>query len=164
MRTVDGRGALRVVSSMGGSGIAIRTAKAEDSESLFAWRNHPAIRAVSRNSDPISWEEHSRWFASLLTDPNKVLLIGLRDGVPVGVVRFDIQHYQAEVSIYLVPGNNGTGCGRDLLHSAEMWFAQHCPGINIFHAAVLGANERSHQLFLSAGYEVQSTSYFKKLQ
>jgi RimJ/RimL family protein N-acetyltransferase len=162
MRTVDGRGALRVVSSMGCSGIVIRTAKAEDSESLFAWRNHPAIRAVSRNSDSISWEKHSRWFASLLTDPNKVLLIGLRDGVPVGVVRFDIQHYQAEVSIYLVPGI--TGCGRDLLHSAEMWFVQNRQEINTLHADVLGANERSHQLFLSAGYEVESTSYFKELK
>jgi UDP-2,4-diacetamido-2,4,6-trideoxy-beta-L-altropyranose hydrolase len=162
MRTVDARGALRVVSRMGCSGIVIRTAKADDSESLFAWRNHPTIRAVSRNSGPINWEEHRRWFASLLTDPNKVLLIGQRDGVPIGVVRFDIQHHQAEVSIYLVPGI--TGCGRDLLHSAEMWFAQNRQEINILHADVLGANERSHQLFLSAGYEVESTSYFKKLK
>ncbi|HEY8158149.1 MAG TPA: UDP-2,4-diacetamido-2,4,6-trideoxy-beta-L-altropyranose hydrolase [Methylobacter sp.] len=162
MQTVDARGALRVVSSMSCSRIVIRTATADDSESLFAWRNHPTIRAVSRNSDPINWEEHSLWFASLLTDPNKVLLIGQRDGVPVGVVRFDIQHHQAEVSIYLVPGI--TGCGRDLLHSAEIWFAQHCLEVNILHADVLGSNERSHQLFLSAGYEVESTSYFKELK
>jgi len=162
MRAVDARGALRVVASMGCNGIDMRMARPDDSESLFVWRNHPAIRAVSRNSDPIKWEDHSRWFASLLNDPNRVLLIGLRDGVPIGVVRFDIQNHRAEVSIYLVPGI--TGCGRDLLHSAEMWFAQNRQGINTLHADVLGANERSHQLFLSAGYGVESTSYFKKLQ
>jgi UDP-2,4-diacetamido-2,4,6-trideoxy-beta-L-altropyranose hydrolase len=162
MQAVDGKGVLRVVASMGCSGIVMRTAMADDSESLFAWRNHPAIRAVSRNSGLINWEDHSRWFALLLSDPNRVMLIGQRDGVPIGVVRFDIQHHQAEVSIYLVPGI--TGCGRNLLHSAEMWFAQNRQEITILHADVLGANERSQQLFLSAGYDVESTSYFKKLQ
>jgi hypothetical protein len=72
------------------------------------------------------------------------LLIGQRDGVPIGVVRFDIQHHQAEVSIYLVPGI--TGCGRDLLHSAEMRFTENRQEINILHADVLGANERSHHM------------------
>jgi len=162
MQAVDGRGVLRVITGMGCSGIVMRTAMADDSESLFAWRNHPAIRAVSRNSGLINWEDHSRWFASLLTDPNRVMLIGQRDGVPIGVVRFDIQSHRAEVSIYLVSGI--TGCGRDLLHSAEMWFAQNRQDINVLHADVLGGNERSHQLFLSSGYEVESTSYFKKLQ
>jgi len=161
MQAVDGRGVLRVVAGMGCSGIVMRTAMTDDSESLFAWRNHPAIRAVSRNSGLINWEDHSRWFASLLTDPNRVMLVGQRDGVPIGVVRFDIQNHRAEVSIYLVPGI--TGCGRDLLRSAEMWFAQNRQDINVLHADVLGGNERSHQLFLSSGYEVESTSYFKKL-
>jgi len=164
MRAVDGKGVLRVVSNLGCSKIVIRAVRADDSESLFAWRNHPSIRAVSRNSDSINREEHRRWFTTVLNDPNRVLLIGEQNDIPVGVVRFDIQKRQAEVSIYLVPGNNGRGCGRDLLHRAEMWFVQHWPGINVLHADVLGANERSHQLFLSSGYEVQSTSYFKKLQ
>jgi len=162
MQAVDGRGVLRVVASMGCGGIVMRTAMADDSERLFSWRNDPAIRAVSRNSDFINWEDHSRWFASLLNDPNKVLLIGQRDGVPIGVVRFDIQNHRAEVSIYLVSGI--TGCGRDLLCSAEIWFAQNRREINVLRADVLGGNERSHQLFLSSGYEVESTSYFKKLQ
>jgi len=162
MQAVDGRGVLRVVAGMGRGGIVMRTAMADDSERLFAWRNDPAIRAVSRNSDFINWEDHSRWFASLLNDPNRVLLIGQRDGVPIGVVRFDIQNHQAAVSIYLVPGI--TGCGRDLLRSAEIWFAQNRRDINVLRADVLGGNERSHQLFLSSGYEVESTSYFKKLQ
>lgn len=162
MQAVDGRGVLRVITGMGCSGITMRTATEEDSESLFAWRNHPAIRAVSRNSGLINWEDHSRWFTSLLSDPNSVLLIGQRDGVPIGIVRFDIQHHQAEVSIYLVPGI--TGCGHDLLRSAEMWFAQNRQEIKVLRADVLGGNERSQQLFLSSGYEVGSTSYFKKLQ
>lgn len=162
MQAVDGRGVLRVVAGMGCSGIVMRTVVADDSENLFAWRNHPAIRAVSRNSGLINWEDHSRWFISLLNDPDRVLLIGQRNSVSIGIVRFDIQHHQAEVSIYLVPGI--TGCGRDLLHSAEMWFAQNYLEVNILRADVLGANERSHQLFLSSGYEVESISYYKKLQ
>lgn len=164
MQALDGRGALRVMSSMSCNGIDIRIARPDDSERLFGWRNHPTIRAVSRKTDAIKREDHSQWFAAVLSDPNRVLLIGQRDGVPIGVVRFDIQNKQAEVSIYLVPETKGLGRGRDLLQSAEIWFAKNFLEVNILHADVLGANEHSRQLFLSAGYKVESTSYFKTLR
>lgn len=163
MQAVDGLGALRVISSMGCSGIDIRTARADDSEHLFVWRNHPTIRAVSRNADTIKWEDHSNWFASVLSDQNRLLLIGQRDGVPVGVVRFDIENNQAEVSIYLVPEAKTSCRGHDLLQGAEQWFSKNHPEVKILRAHVLGANERSQRLFLAAGYQVESTYYLKRL-
>lgn len=163
MQAVDGQGALRLIGSMGCSGIEIRTAKPDDSECLFIWRNHPTIRAVSRNPDIIKREDHSRWFASVLSDPNKLLLIGERDGAPIGVARFDIRDNEAEVSIYLVPEAKTSIRGRDLLQSAEQWCFFNCPSVSILKAHVLGANERSQHLFLAAGYDVESTFYLKRL-
>lgn len=163
MKSVDGRGVSRIVNKLDCSGIDMRTARADDSERLFVWRNHPMIRAVSRNADAIKWEEHSRWFASVSSDPNRVLLIGERDGMPVGVVRFDIRNNEAEVSIYLVPEANTSGRGHDLLQSAEQWLSLNHPEVKIFRAHALGTNERSHRLFVAAGYQVESTSYLKKL-
>lgn len=163
MQTVDGRGVLRVVGNLGLSGIRFRIACKEDSEKLFEWRNDPTIRAASRNPGVISWEDHQEWFAATLKSPDRLLLIGQREDGPVGVVRFDILENDAEVSIYLVPYVKEMGLGRELLLNAERWFATNRPGVTKVHAHVLGANARSHRLFLGADYQFESTCYSKRL-
>lgn len=163
MQAVDGRGVLRLIGEMGCSTISIRVATAEDSEPLFLWRNHPSIRQVSRNLEEINWNEHQQWFARVLNASDRLLLLGERDEMAVGVVRFDIEGEEAEVSIYLVPGVKVPGLGRDLLQSAEHWLAAHQPAIRLIRAQVLGDNVRSHHLFLGADYKLESTFYLKKL-
>ncbi|MDO8437349.1 MAG: UDP-2,4-diacetamido-2,4,6-trideoxy-beta-L-altropyranose hydrolase [Nitrosomonadaceae bacterium] len=163
IQAVDGRGVLRVTGNLGCSGIEIRTARQDDLQKLFEWRNHPTVRTVSRNPEVINWENHQKWFAAVLMSPDSLLLIGQREGAPVGVVRFDIQDDEAEVSIYLVPGIKESGLGQDLLQSAEHWFAVNRPRICKVRAHVLGGNERSQRLFLGMGYQVESTCYSKRL-
>jgi len=162
MHAVDGRGAVRIARMLGCAEIEIRTATADDSERLFGWRNHPAIRAVSRNADLIEWIDHNHWLTSVLSDQSRCLLIGELDGAPVGVVRFDIHNHEAEISIYLVPDVDNSGCGRSLLRSAEVWLGKNRREVSTVRAQVLGANERSHHLFLAAGYDVEATTYFRK--
>lgn len=163
MKYIDGRGVIRVAARMGCTGIEIRQARSDDSKGLHAWRNHPTIRGVSRNAEPIAWVDHDRWFVSALDDPSRRLLIGQRNGESVGVVRFDIQNEQAEVSIYLVPDAKAECRGGDLLLAAEIWLAENCPDVQILHAHVLGANAGSQGLFMAAGYKVENTLYSKKL-
>lgn len=163
IQAVDGRGVLRVIENLGCSGIEIRVARQDDSEKLFEWRNHPTIRAVSRKPEVINWEDHQKWFASVLASSDRLLLIGQREGLTVGVVRFDIQGDEASISIYLVPDIKQPGQGRELLQSAEYWFAANRPKVNKISAYVLGGNERSQRLFLGAGYQAESTNYSKRL-
>jgi UDP-2,4-diacetamido-2,4,6-trideoxy-beta-L-altropyranose hydrolase len=163
MQTVNGRGVLRVIASLGVSDIEIRMASLDDSEKLFQWRNHPTIREVSRSSSVIDWHDHQRWFASVLGNSEKMLLIGQRSKSPVGVVRFDKQNDEAEISIYLVPGGGASGEGQNLLQSAEQWLAANHPEIRNIRAHVLGANERSRKLFSGAGYQIESTYFLKRL-
>lgn len=163
MQAVDGRGVMRVVGSLGCGKVEIRVATPDDSPKLFEWRNHPAIRSVSRSTGLINWESHQKWLASVLADSGKVLLVGQRQGLPVGVVRFDIRGDEAEVSIYLIPGVKLSGQGQDLLRSAEQWFSSNHPEVYKVCAHVLGGNERSQRLFLDAGYQVESTFYSKRL-
>lgn len=163
MRAVDGRGVVRTIEMLDCSGIDIRVARQDDSEQLFGWRNHPSVRAVSRNPEVINWGDHQEWFASVMTAPDRLLLIGQRGGLPVGVVRFDVQGDAAEVSIYLVPGIQRAGQGRNLLRSAERWVAANRPDVQKLCAHVLGGNERSQRLFIGAGYQVESTAYSKRL-
>jgi UDP-2,4-diacetamido-2,4,6-trideoxy-beta-L-altropyranose hydrolase len=163
MQAVNGRGILRVIASLELSDIEMRMAKLDDSENLFQWRNHPTIRAVSRNMDEIDWQNHQKWFASVLVDSGRMLLIAQRAESPVGVVRFDTQNDEAEISIYVVPGSASSGLGQTILQSAEHWLAVKRPEICKINAHVLGANERSQKLFSGAGYQVESTHYSKKI-
>jgi L-amino acid N-acyltransferase YncA len=163
MYIVDGRGILRVIRAMGFAGIEARFATEEDSGKLFQWRNHVTVRSVSRNTEVISWNDHQQWFSDVLSSPLKHLLIGYLQEVPVGVVRFDIKDDTAEVSIYLVPGTNETGQGRDLLESAERCIQTYKPEIRKLFACVLGSNDRSHHLFKGAGYNIESSTYSKLL-
>ncbi len=163
MRTVDGRGALRVAAAMGSSGIEVRIATPADSSKLHEWRNDPAVRAVSRATAPIDWATHQRWLESVLKAPDRVLLIGERQDAPVGVVRFDVRDSEALISIYLVPGDHPPGEGRSLLESAERWLAAHRPDVTRFGAEVLAGNARSEGLFLGSGYRADSTRYVKRI-
>lgn len=163
IQAVDGRGVLHVIGNMGCSGIVMRVANANDSAKLFEWRNHPSIRSVSRNSGPITWNDHQKWFASVMNSNDRVLLIGMDDKDPVGVVRFDKQEEVAEVSIYLVPDANHSGRGRNLLLSAERWIKGKRHDIKYIRASVLDGNEPSQRLFLGADYQVETTHYMKQL-
>jgi UDP-2,4-diacetamido-2,4,6-trideoxy-beta-L-altropyranose hydrolase len=163
MRAVDGRGASRVAAAMGSSGVEVRVATAADSRKLHEWRNNPAVRAASRSSAPIDWDTHHRWLESVLSAPDRALLIGERQGTPVGVVRFDLRGSEAQISIYLVPGEHPPGEGRCLLESAEQWLAAHRPRVTGVGAEVLAGNTRSERLFLGSGYRVDSTRYVKRI-
>lgn len=164
MEWVDGMGAIRVAGVIGMGNIEIRRATENDSKDLFEWRNHPAIRAASRNTGPIDWDSHCAWYADVLADKDRELLIGNIGDEPVGVVRFDKSGDAAEVSIYLVPQAPLKGQGFNLLLSAERWLVAHRSDMRHIRAEVLGTNVASHKLFLGAGYQVAKTYYLKELE
>jgi UDP-2,4-diacetamido-2,4,6-trideoxy-beta-L-altropyranose hydrolase len=160
---VDARGVSRVIQHMGIGDVELRLAVADDARMLFTWRNHPSVRAVSLNGDPIEWTHHQQWLASVLAHPDRLLLIGHRADAPVGVVRFDICDDQARVSVYLVPGTSEPGLGSQLLRSAERWLSSSRPDVHEWLADVVGNNVASHRLFAAAGYAVERTSYRKTM-
>ena len=162
-KTVDGNGVTRIVSAMTIGDIEIRQANEEDSQPLFEWRNHPTIRAVSRNNAPIIWEDHQRWLSVVIDAKDRELLIGIISDQPVGVVRFDIEGEVAEISIYLVPDGGFVGQGRNLLLSAELWLKANCPDIISIRAIVMGENQLSKNLFLGTNYHTHTICYQKDL-
>ena len=163
MAMVDGLGVSRVIKHMDIPEVVLRLAVEADARMLFEWRNDPSVRAVSFDRDPIEWSHHEQWFASVLTHPHRLLLIGHRAGEPIGVVRFDICEDHANISIYVVPGVKEPGLGSQLLRSAERWLSSSRPDVRQHLADVAGDNVASHRLFSSAGYEVERTSYRKTM-
>lgn len=164
MALVDARGLPRVTALMLGSGIALRLATTQDSHRLHAWRNDPQVRLASRNTAEIPRADHEQWLANLLADVGRSLLIGERDGEPVGVVRLDtVDASSAELSIYLVPGPQARGQGLPLLLAAQDWLRQHQPAVSWLYAEVLNDNLPSHRLFSRAGFARQTTRYAKRI-
>jgi RimJ/RimL family protein N-acetyltransferase len=167
---VDGRGADRVARLLaalhGGctGAVRLRAAAPADAAALHAWRNHPAVREMSRDPEPIAWSAHTAWFQGLLADPDRLLLIGEHAGAAVGVVRFDVTAPVAEVSIYRVPGSAVPELGGALLAAAEAWLMAARPDVTRVTADVLAGNRRSRRLFEDAGYRPGSTRYEKPLR
>ena len=85
------------------------------------------------------------------------------DGQSIGVVRFDITGDEANISIYLVPGQSSRGYGTELLLVAEKWLANARSDVQILRAEVLDANGKSHKLFDGAGYSADTTEFCKRL-
>ncbi|WP_374496648.1 UDP-2,4-diacetamido-2,4,6-trideoxy-beta-L-altropyranose hydrolase [Vogesella indigofera] len=161
---VDARGVQRVVGVLLQPQLAIRPAQAADSESLYLWRNHPEVRSVSRNSDPISRAVHERWLSATLVNPQRCLLIGERDGRAVGVLRYDLSGERAEVSIYLTPDcAKGAGLGKALLRAGEYWLRQHYPEIVWLDAEALAGNQPSQKLFLGDAYQLAAQTFEKRI-
>jgi UDP-2,4-diacetamido-2,4,6-trideoxy-beta-L-altropyranose hydrolase len=162
LAAVDGRGAERVAAALAATRIAVRPARPEDCAQVHRWRNAAAVRSVSRDSSPIDFADHERWFAQVLQSPARPLLVGEDHDGPVGVVRFDIEGAQAEVSIYLAEPRLGQGLGPGLLAAAERWLARERPDVSVVLAETLADNDASRRLFEQAGYRLDSCRFTKR--
>jgi RimJ/RimL family protein N-acetyltransferase len=132
--------------------LAVRPAEPEDALEVLRWRNDEHVRSMSRNSDPIDEAGHVAWFSRALADPARMLLMGVSEGSPVGLVRFDRQQEALwEVSIVVAPEARGRGLGGRLLDLAVRRFAVGHPGVRLL-AEVKRCNEASRRLFASLGF------------
>ena len=131
---------------------ALRLAQAGDVLDILHWRNDAHTRLMSRSGTVIEEDEHRAWFARVLEDPDRLLLVGTHAGRKIGMVRFD-RHAPAqwEVNIVMAPEVRGQGFGKRLLATAiEHFFSLNLEASLV--AEVKGANTASHRLFCSLGF------------
>jgi len=70
--------------------MGVRPATDADRELVRGWRNHPQVRQASLTTHEIGPAEHARWWSAALSRPDRRIVIYLHDGVPAGVVIFDL--------------------------------------------------------------------------
>ena len=93
------------------SKISLRKINFSDIEFLRCLRNQPDVYKYSRNSWPISWQEHIKWISPIISGTgNKELFVIKNLKTPIGQVRFDFQNNgEAEVSISILKEFWGRG-------------------------------------------------------
>jgi RimJ/RimL family protein N-acetyltransferase len=133
--------------------VELRPAEPGDEALLLAWANDPATRAASRVHEPIAAADHHRWLERRLATPDDARIwIGVTDGVPIGVVRFERRAPDAvEVSITIAPDARGRGLAGPLLQ-AGIDAAHHAFGPVAILAEILSGNDTSIRLFTTAGF------------
>lgn len=160
---VDGRGAERVARFIVRPAIHLRRAEAADRASIWAWRNEPHVRAVSFNQAPISWENHTGWYDSVLQSAERHLLVCETAGEGVGVVRFDLSGDEAVISVYLNSVGRGKGIGAELLRGAEKWLLRQHPHLRRIVAEIMDTNLASIATFEAARYHPRAGKYVREI-
>ena len=150
--------------------VGVRPATEADSVSILAWRNDPATRAMSTNTDEVRWAEHASWYGALLANPARHLLVGWVHGDDddlIGMVRFDRLDTHADVrgrpsatlgadavyemSVNMAPHARGRRLAVPLLRTAANWLQGHAGGAAVV-AWTRVENEAMRRSLLGAGY------------
>lgn len=140
-----------------------RPAWLADAQLYFDWANDPDTRRQSFNSNPISLETHTAWFARKLTDPNVLLLVFENEaGEAVGQVRFErtpVADLPDEISIGVSVDakQRGRGLASQLIEQGcavcrEQW------GAVAIHAYIKPDNQASARAFERAGFTLSGES------
>ncbi|MEA5090915.1 UDP-2,4-diacetamido-2,4,6-trideoxy-beta-L-altropyranose hydrolase [Solidesulfovibrio sp.] len=120
-RLVDGRGGDRLAAALcerAGTRLRLLPARAADAETLLAWRNDPQTVAVSHTDRPVAPDEHRRWLAASLKNPDRRLYLAEEGGVPAGTVRLDRDGDGWLLSWTVAPGFRGRGLGKAMVRLA----------------------------------------------
>ena len=107
--------------------IEFRRATADDSETIWQWRNDALTRQMSVSAGSVDRQSHEAWYQGVLANPDRHLYIGLLGGEErIGVCRFDFDadSGRAEVSINLNPACRGRRLSAALLGAAMACFRQ----------------------------------------
>jgi len=152
-RLVDGEGAARVCMTLRGQHLRLRPARNQDCRRLWQWANDRQVRAVSYSTEPISWENHQRWFKAKQADPDCRILIALDENdAAVGQIRFDACGRRgAQIAVSVDRNRRGTGLGNRIIDLAVgAVFAR--DNVQTLHAHVLPGNQASLRAFQKAGF------------
>lgn len=121
----------------------IRLANIADAKRLFDWRNDPLTRAMSRNNEPIAWDQHLAWLTTRLGRPEPKLFIAMVGDHEVGTFRID----EDEISYTIAPDSRGYGFGCEMLTRAREMYGQ-------LRAEILDRNSASIKIAERAGHLV----------
>lgn len=133
--------------------ITLRTACEEDSEIFFVWRNSSFIVKQGSLQRTVTREEHERWFANVIVDPEYAVYVVMAKSTPVGQVRFQKRDSaDCVVSAYLSQEWTAKGIGTYAIKEACRRVFSLWP-VNRVFAEVRLDNAMGKKAFSTVGFE-----------
>ena len=131
----------------------LRDAEADDINLLFTWANDPVTRKNAFHTEQIPFEDHKRWFTKLLNDSTQRQYIFMKNGQPVGQIRFSISEDEAEIDYSIAPDKRGYGYGKCMIELAKKRFHADCPEVKKLIGQVKIENYASSNCFKKSGFD-----------
>lgn len=126
--------------------IRLRPATTKDVDVLWAWRNDPVTRQMSRSTTAVPWEAHVNWLRRSLMSPSRRLYVAEWKGEPVGTLRTDTDGEHVELSLTVAPSRRGQGIGTAILKDYLRQDVRHLV------AEIKRENVASQHVFTKAGF------------
>ena len=128
-------------------------ATSEHSEFLYKLRNDSSVRIQSKNTSPITRENHDEWFSDLLLKKtSKLFVITIYETI-IGQVRMDVSNSVGLVSVALIEKYRGHGLAKAALRKLISIVRENSMPISFLHAEIRVANVNSIGLFISLGFK-----------
>jgi UDP-2,4-diacetamido-2,4,6-trideoxy-beta-L-altropyranose hydrolase len=133
--------------------VSLRRARTSDASLLFEFVNMPDCLAQKlKTTEPVSWDDHQRWFAQRLSDPNTRLFIIEKSEKPIGQVRLQRgADGVPEVDIYVTQEARHRHMARAALTAAIEDWREAFEGEKV-RASIKSSNGPSLALFKSLGF------------
>ncbi|RDV16477.1 UDP-2,4-diacetamido-2,4,6-trideoxy-beta-L-altropyranose hydrolase [Pontibacter diazotrophicus] len=135
-----------------GASLNLRAATEQDMMQLFNWASDPEVRKNSFNQNPITLENHTRWFHTVMEDEQTVLYIAEANGKPVAHIRFNISAGKAMISYLIDADFRGQGLGLHLLQKGMQALAAQRKDVEQIEGLVQRENIASVRSFEKAGF------------
>lgn len=131
----------------------LRKAIESDVKNIFELSNEENVRENSIITEPITWENHVKWFNDKINDNDYLILIAEDElNQFVGQVRYEFENNQAIVSISIAPDFRGLDLAAPIIaESAKFLFADN-EKIEFILAYIKEINIPSLKAFEQAGY------------
>jgi UDP-2,4-diacetamido-2,4,6-trideoxy-beta-L-altropyranose hydrolase len=144
--------------------LEIRKVREVDKDIILEWRNNPSVYKYALNPNPISIDNHEKWFAKVLINETCFFYMGIFAGKKCGTVRYDLfeNKLEGEVSISLAPEFWGKGLALKLMEIGEARLKSES-AVNVIHATVLNENSASISLFLKSEFYPYLTKLKKEI-
>lgn len=141
--------------------LILRKADLSDMITVFNWANDPVVRLNAFNQNSILFEDHKRWFASKVQNPNMLFLILEENHQPAGQIRYEPDANEVVINYMIGERYRGTGLGTKILLLGEKYISSNraFPWNTVAVGYVKKENVPSVKAFERAGYKIVTNNH-----
>lgn len=132
----------------------------QDCELLFSWVNDSVARQNAFTTDVISYDNHKKWFKSVVNNPEVLIYVMEENHIPVGQVRINKYGTIGLIDFSVDSRYRGQGIGKKMIATVEKIVRQN-GFVTTFKAEVKKSNIASQRVFEFLRYRrCENLSFF----